>query len=89
MVSFEPGYVDWVGDFVFGFNQFSLLSPPNRYLFLRRFPLPSLWSYRLNHPLATVELVSAVQPLLDQISLATIYVHDFEVRRVKEVHMFI
>ena len=38
----------------------------------------------MNHPLATVELVSAVQPLLDYISLAIIYVHDFEVHRERE-----
>ena len=72
VVSLEPGYLDWVGDFVFWFNLFPLPSPPNCYLFLRPFPLHSLWSYRLNHPLPTVALVSAVQPLLDYTSLATI-----------------
>ena len=37
------------------------------YLYLRRVLYHSLWSYCLNHPLATVELVSAVQPQLEYI----------------------
>jgi len=82
LMSLEPGYLDWVGDFFFWYNLFAHPSPPNCYLFLRLFPLPSFWSYRLNHPLATVELLGTVQPLSDYTSLATIYVNDFEVQRM-------
>ena len=31
VVSLEPGYMDWVREFVFLFNLFSLPSPPNCY----------------------------------------------------------
>jgi len=66
VVSLKPGRLDWVRDYVFRVKPvypFPPLQP--YYLYLRRVLHQPLWSYLLNHPLGTVELVSAVQPQLD------------------------
>jgi len=47
----KPGYMDWVRDFDFMLNLFSLPSPPDYYLFLRQIPYQSLWSHPRNRPL--------------------------------------
>ena len=52
-MSLKPGHMDWVRDFDFMLNLFSLPSPWNYYLFLRRIPYRSLWSYPRNRPLVS------------------------------------
>jgi len=47
----QPGHMDWVRDFDFMLDQFSLPSPWNYCLFLRRISYSSLWSHRRNGPL--------------------------------------
>jgi len=47
-VSLKPGHMDWVRDFDFMLNLFSLSSPWNHYLFIRRIPYRSLWSHPRN-----------------------------------------
>jgi len=42
VVSLKPGHMDWVQDFDFKLNLFSLPTPPIYYLFLRRIPYRSL-----------------------------------------------
>ena len=51
VVSLKPGHMDWVRDFDFMLNLFSLPSPWNYYLLLRRILYRSLWSYPRNRPL--------------------------------------
>ena len=51
VVSLKPGHMDCVRDFVSMLNLFSLPSPPKYYLFLKRIPYQSLWSYPWNRPL--------------------------------------
>ena len=50
VVSPKPGHMDWVRDFHFMLNLFSLPSPRYYYLFLRRIPYRSLWSYPRTRP---------------------------------------
>ena len=50
VVSPKPGHMNRVRDFDFMLNLFSLPSPWNHYLFLRRIPYHSLWSHPRNRP---------------------------------------
>ena len=51
VVSLKPRRRDWVWDFDFMLNLFFLPSPWNYYLYLRRIPYRSLWSYPRNRSL--------------------------------------
>jgi len=66
VVSPKPGHMDWVRDFDFMLNLFSLPSPCNYCLFLRRTPYRSLRSYPRNRPLVNSwenqSLVAATVP---------------------------
>ena len=53
VVSPKPGHTDWVQDFDFTSNLFSLLSPWHYSLFLRRIPYRSFWSHPRNRPLVS------------------------------------
>jgi len=50
VVRLKSGHMEWVRDFDFMLNLWSLPSPCNYYLFLRRIPYHSLWSHPRNRP---------------------------------------
>jgi len=82
VVGLKPGHLDWVRDYVFHVKPVYPFPPfVPYYLYLRPVLYHSLWLYRLNHPLATVELVSAMQPQQDT-HTRILYVQDLEVRGV-------
>ena len=84
VVSLKPGHMDWVRDFDFTLNLFSLPTPWNYYLFLRRIPYRSLWSYPRNRPLVNSRERQVLQPQLWHKYSGTVHVL-IEVRGVYKV----